>query len=191
MAAAPQSIASPTASSGAAATSPTTGTIRATSAVTRNGSATAPHPESPTQASSNSGIGRIASLFRSLAASSQPFRNGPCRWRVTSVCPGPEKRPGTRPGQLIREAKRLGKGPGRCARNRRSVLPRLATAGLPRATAILHCSTWGRRFRLPELPSGGFATQPTRSPPVSGPSETRSVVGTARACLSLASQMGP
>src|SRR3954453_4168078 len=41
-----------------------------------------------------------------------PFPHGPCRWRVTSVCPGPEKRPGTRPGQLIREAKRLGKIPG-------------------------------------------------------------------------------
>ena len=40
------------------------------------------------------------------------FANGPCWRHVTSVCPSPEKRPGTRPGQLIREAKRLGKIPG-------------------------------------------------------------------------------
>ena len=63
-AAVPQSIASPTASNGAATTSPTTGTTRATSAVARNGSATAPHPESPTQVTaqaSSTRIERIAS----------------------------------------------------------------------------------------------------------------------------------
>jgi hypothetical protein len=46
-----QSIASPVASKGAATTSPATGTTRAASAVTLNGSATAPHPATDVQIS--------------------------------------------------------------------------------------------------------------------------------------------
>jgi hypothetical protein len=148
-AAAPQSIASPTASNGAATASPTTGTTRATSAVTRNGKATAPHPESPTPATaqaSSTRMGRTASL---LALDRHVRRRGRYLPPTTTGLAG-----GTSPAYALPRKKGRARGPAsRSGRlNVWETAPGVApgtdeargrappAAWLPRATTMLHRS---------------------------------------------------